>query len=139
MSRSLEERFAADLGEGFGVYVEGLNKAIRALSAAGADAADMKDLMHSIGNTVVSAAEPLAPYKTGKLRGSIRAGKGKTKAVVRAGGARYPYAGVQHYGWPAHGIEGTHFLTQGLSASRARVLAQLNEGLDDILVKNNLK
>ncbi len=128
-----------DLGQGYRVNVKGLNRALRALEKAGADSADMKDLMHSIGNTVGNAAKPLAPYKSGRLRNSIRAGRGKTKAVIRAGGARLPYAGVQHYGWPAHGIEGKHYLTEGLARSRNKALSQLNEGIEDILKKNDLK
>nr|BFF13501.1 hypothetical protein GCM10025699_48040 [Microbacterium flavescens] len=65
------------------VKVEGLNKTIRALRQSGADMQDMKDLMHEIGTLIVNAAQP--PVKSGALAGSIRAGRGATKAVVRAG------------------------------------------------------
>lgn len=118
--------------------VEGLSRAMRALTKAGADAADMRGLMKSLGGTVVEAAKPLAPYKTGKLQNSIRAGGGKTKAVVRAGGARTPYAGVIHYGWPAHNIEPHEFLAQAVQSRRAVILHQLDEGLTELLEKNDL-
>ncbi|QCR40302.1 hypothetical protein C1N74_07625 [Microbacterium sp. SGAir0570] len=125
-------------GTGSGrVRVEGLSRSMRALSKAGADAQDMKDLMHSIGSIVVDAAD--APAKSGALAGTIRAGRGKTKAVVRAGGARTPYAGVIHYGWPARGISPQPFLTEALQANRSAVFAALEAGIDELIQKNGLK
>lgn len=122
---------------GVRVSVKGLSRTLRALSAAGADAEDMRDLMHEIGMTVVRSAHP--PRRYGTLAGTLRAGKGKTKAVVRAGGARAPYAGVIHYGWPARGITAQPFLINALRAKRGDVLRQLDDGLADILKKNHLK
>lgn len=118
--------------------VEGLGKTMRALSKAGADAEDMKTLMHSLGLIVVRAAQGKAPTLTGALRGTIRAGRGKTKAVVRAGGAKTPYAGVIHYGWPARSIQPNPFLVDALQASRGAVLSGLDKGLDRLLKSNNL-
>lgn len=124
-------------GTGSGrVRVEGLSRSMRALTKAGADAQDMKDLMHSIGSIVVDAAD--APAKSGALAGTIRAGRGKTKAVVRAGGARTPYAGVIHYGWPARGISPQPFLTEALQANRSAVFAALEAGIDELIQKNGL-
>jgi hypothetical protein len=126
-----------EYGTGSGrVRIEGLSKTMRALTRAGADAQDMRDLMHELGNLVVQAAEP--PVLTGRLAGTIRAGRGKTKAVVRAGGARAPYAGVQEYGWPARSITGQHYLTAALQAQRGDVLQALDHGLADILRKADL-
>jgi len=131
---ALDGTFSSGSG---GVRVEGLSKTVRALSAAGADTQDMKELMHSLGMLVVSAANP--PSLTGTLTGTLRAGRGKTKAVVRAGGARAPYAGVIEYGWPAHNISAQHYLQSALQAERGDILDALDKGLDDILRKNNLK
>lgn len=118
------------------VRVTGVRKAVRALEAAGADAQDMRDLMHDLGNIVVQAAAP--PSVSGRLAGTIRAGRGKTKAVVRAGGARAPYAGVIHYGWPARGIAAQPFLTDALRAKRSEVFRTLDGGIADILRRNDL-
>ncbi|SDQ11136.1 HK97 gp10 family phage protein [Microbacterium sp. cf332] len=124
-------------GTGSGrVRVEGLSRSMRALTKAGADAQDMKTLMHSIGSIVVDAAD--APARSGALAGTIRAGRGKTKAVVRAGGARTPYAGVIHYGWPARGISPQPFLTEALQANRSAVFAALEAGIDELIQKNGL-
>lgn len=117
--------------------VEGLGRTLRALSKAGADAEDMRNLMHAIGNMVIQAAHPpIGP--TGRLSGSLRAGKGKTKAVVRAGGARAKYAGVIHYGWPARNIRPNPFLTRAVQATRGTAVSMLDDGLADILRNNDL-
>lgn len=118
------------------VRIEGLNKTLRSLSKAGADATDMKNLMHEIGMIVVRAANP--PTLTGRLKGSMRAGRGKTKAVVRAGGARLPYAGVIHFGWPAHNIAPNPFFQRALAAQRGAAFTKLEQGIDEIIRKNGL-
>lgn len=125
--------------DGVQVRVEGLRKTLRALEAAGTAAEDMRDLMHSLGLIVVSAARPNVPTLSGALAGTIRSGRGKTKAVVRAGNAATPYAGVRHYGWPARNITAAPFLTDAVNATRNNTLAALNDGLGDLLKKQNLK
>lgn len=116
--------------------VSGLRAAVRNLERAGADTQDMRQLIHTVGMVVVRAAS--APVRSGKLEGTIRAGRGKTKAVVRAGGARAPYAGVIHYGWPARGIAAQPFLLDALQSQRNNVLQTLDTGIEEILRKNNL-
>lgn len=120
------------------VRVDGLNKAVRALRKSGADMADMSELMHTIGTTVVVAAQQRAPHLSGALAGSIRAGRGKTKAVIRAGKARVPYAGVIHYGWPARNIAPHPFLTDALQQEASAIYDELDRGLMAILAKNGL-
>lgn len=116
--------------------VEGLSKTVRQLSKAGASAEDLKELMHSIGQLVVDASD--VPTVSGRLAATVRAGRGKTKAVVRAGGARAPYAGVRHYGWPARGIAPAPFLTDALDRRRSAILAALDQGIGDLLAKHDL-
>jgi hypothetical protein len=118
------------------IRVTGLRRTVRALEQSGADAQDMRDLMHALGSIVVDAAQP--PAVSGKLAGSIRAGRGKTKAVVRAGGARVPYAGPIHYGWPEHNIAPQPFLSEALQAERSDIFRALEEGLEAITRRNNL-
>ena len=118
------------------VRVEGLRQAIRALDQAGVDAQDMRDLMHAIGMLVVNASMP--PRASGTLAGTLRAGKGKTKAVVRAGGARAPYAGVIHYGWPKRNIAPQPFLLDALRRKRMDVFNALDQGVSQILQNNDL-
>jgi len=119
------------------VRIDGLSKATKALEKAGVDAQDLKTLMHEIGMVVVRAAN--VPTRTGRLAASLKAGKGKTKAVVRAGGARVPYAGVVHYGWPAHNMQPQSFLSEALESHKTEVFNKLEDGIDDVLKRNNLK
>lgn len=124
---------------GVRLRITGLNRTVRALKKAGADAADMKDLMHEVGMVVVRSATPRVRVKSGRLASTIRAGRGQTKAVVRAGGRRTPYAGVQHYGWPAHHITARPFVVAALAATRQQTLDRLDRGIGQILQRNNLK
>lgn len=119
------------------VRVDGLRELNRALNKAQVDAQDQKDLMHELGMIVVRAAN--VPTLTGALEGSLRAGKGKTKAVVRAGGARVPYAGVQHYGWPKRNIEPRPFLLAALESRTTEIVNTMEKGVGEILAKANLK
>lgn len=118
--------------------VEGLSKTLRALEAAGSASEEMRNLMHTIGMIVVDAGRPNAPVLSGALASTARAGRGKTKAVVRAGGARTPYAGVIHYGWPKRGIRPQPFLVDALQATRGAIFAELDEGIADLLKQSAL-
>lgn len=119
------------------IRITGLRSTLRAMEKAGAASADMKDLMHSVGMIVVHAARP--PRISGSLSGTLRAGKGKTKAVVRAGTARVPYAGVIHYGWPQRSIPANPFLATTIQQQLPAILSALDKGIDDLLQKENLK
>lgn len=123
---------------GVRLRVTGLSKTVRALKKAGADSADMKEIMHQVGMVVVRAGMPRVPIRSGRLAATLRAGRGQTKAVVRAGGARARYAGVIHYGWPAHHIHPAPFLLEAVTATRGQTLDRLDQGIGDILRKNNL-
>lgn len=128
----------SDFHKGGTVLVEGVRELNRKLAAAGKDATQMSQLMHALGNIVIANAR--VPRESGELGGTLRAGKGKTKAVVRAGYARRgAHAGVVHYGDPHRGHRAQPFLTDALKRSQSRVIAELTTGIDKILVTNDLK
>lgn len=132
---------ARDIRQTYGgvtVTAKGLRSASRALSKAGDYAEDQKDLMHEIGMIVVNEAKRIAPARTGTLRESIRAGKGKTKAVVRAGFKRVPYAPVIHYGWPDRNIPAQPYMYQALATTRNEVMARYDRGMEALLFKAGL-
>jgi hypothetical protein len=123
--------------KGATVLVEGVNEVIKKLRAADADLNQMSDLMHSLGLIVIALTR--VPTDSGELAGTLRAGRGKTKAVVRAGYAkRGAYAGVTHYGDPHRGHRPNPFLTDALKRGQSQVIAALTNGIDDILRSNNL-
>lgn len=119
------------------VLVTGIRELNQKLRAAGSDLSEMSELMHKLGNIVIANAR--VPRESGELEGTLRAGKGKTKAVVRAGYAkRGAYAGVVHYGNPYRGTRAQPFLTDALKRSQPQVIAELARGIDLILKNNNL-
>ena len=121
------------------VRVTGLRETLRSLAQAGADAADLKELMATIGGLVAAAGRPLARHESGAMASSIRPGTAKSKAVVRAGGTAVPYAGVQHYGWPDHGIEPNPFLTNAIARTTPqKILNEFDKGLRDLLKAHQL-
>lgn len=120
-----------------GIRIDGLRELNARLRAVGDDSQDMPDLMHRIGNIVISNARP--PRKHGELAGAMRAGRGKTKAVVRCGyKKRAAHAGVVHYGDPHRGHKAQPFLVTALKRSETQVVAELTTGIDQILKKHNL-
>lgn len=122
---------------GVTVHVEGLNEVFARLRKAGNDFGEMRDLHHRLGNIVITNARP--PVQSGEVLGTLRSGRGKTKAVVRAGyAARARYAGVLHYGDPYRGHRSQPFLTDALRRSQSQVISEYMRGIDLILHKNNL-
>jgi hypothetical protein len=127
----------AEFAKGTRIQVEGINEVNKRLRAAGKDLTEMRDLMHRLGNIVISNAR--VPVDSGELAGTLRAGKGATKAVVRAGYAkRGAHAGVVHYGNPNTGSRAQPFLTDSLGRSRGQILSELTRGIDLIIRKNKL-
>lgn len=120
-----------------GVRVVGLRKAIRSLEQMGVEAADLKDAFQKIGKMVSSEAHTLAPKLDGTLSASIRPSKTKNKAIVRAGGARIPYAGVIHYGG-YNNITANPFLTRALERKQDQAVNEMEEALNDLIRRLDL-
>jgi len=91
--------------------VEGSRQLRATLRRAGDDMEDLKSAHRAVSTLVAGVATSSAPSRTGTLRSSIRPGVTKTSALVRAGGARVPYAKPIHWGWPSRGIRASLFLT----------------------------
>jgi HK97 gp10 family phage protein len=119
------------------IRVEGLKEAVKKLNRLGVEDQDLKAGFKKAGNVVVDESRTLVPVLSGKLLNSIRASNTKNKSIVRAGGARIPYAGVIHWGG-YHDIEATHFLTEALDNKRAQVLTAIEEELDALIKRLNL-
>ncbi len=121
-----------------GVRVEGLRETVRRLERLGVDVGDLKDAFGAISREVVTEATALVPVDSGALKGAIRAARTKNKAVVRAGSARVPYAGVINYGWPGRGIAPTSFLTDPANADPEGKVAHLEANLEALIRKHDL-
>ena len=112
------------------VRIDGLTGLRRKLREAGDDLADLKDANASVAQLVAAAAASRAPRSSGALAGSVRGNRAAGKATVNAGGARVPYAGPIHYGWPAHGIEPHPFVIDAAQGTEAQWLPIYQEAID---------
>ena len=126
-----------------GVHVEGVRETVRRLERLGVDVQDLKAAFAEISNEVVAEARPLVPNATGEstgaIAGTIRAAKTKNKAVVRAGSpSRAPHAGVINYGWPAHGIAPSEFLTGPANRDPAGKVRRIEDNLTALIRQHDL-
>jgi hypothetical protein len=100
----------------FRVRVEGVREVVATLNRFGATSEDLKEAFARIGAVVKSDALVLVPVLSGRLKSTIRAGRSKSRATVRAGRAGldretgYNYAAIQHYGGMASGKYGPHYI-----------------------------
>jgi hypothetical protein len=72
----------------------------------------MQRIHATVSRIVAARAASNAPKVSGALAGSVRGSQAKTRAIVRAGGARVPYAGPIHWGWPRRNIAATFFASR---------------------------
>lgn len=93
------------------VRVEGLSALRRQLKTMVGDVSDLKAANAAVAAYVAAEAAARAPRRTGRLAGSVRGNRAVGRAQVRGGGARVPYAGPIHWGWPARGIEAQPFIS----------------------------
>lgn len=121
------------------IRVQGANRLVRTMKQAGVSVTDLKDANRGAADIVARAARPLTPVgpdKGGHVRNSIRTGATNRAGIVRAGGARYPYAGVLHYGNP-HTVQGAQpWVADAAQRTEgtwtAHYLAKLDHILDQI-------
>jgi hypothetical protein len=121
-----------------GYKVEGLSQLAKDLQALGLDVDDLKDSFSAIADKGARVAADFAPRKSGRLAASIRGNRAKNKAVVAAGKARVPYAGVQNYGWPKRGIKGSGFLQKADEVLRPEALELLEREIKEKIAKRGL-
>jgi len=94
------------------LQVDGARQLRQQLKAAGISVQDLKDAHRVVAEQVATASRPAAPVRSGALANSVRAAGTQTAAIVRAGGARVPYAGPIHWGWPNRHITAQPWLAE---------------------------
>lgn len=121
------------------VSVEGARELRKALKTVGDEAkAGLKETNLEVAEIVARAAVTKVPAQSGALRETIRAAGAQTRASVKAGFKRVPYAGPIHFGWPDRGIAPQTFLYDALDSRRGEVLDAYQSGMGDLLRKNGL-
>jgi hypothetical protein len=128
------------MSDGITVQVDenSLNKLTRNLVKAGIEISDLKDAFQELSREAALLAASLAPHKSGVLAASVRGNRAKSSAVVRAGGAKVKYAGVQEWGWPARSIEATHYLQRTSDALKITAPAKLELSIARLLAAKGL-
>ncbi len=121
------------------VSVEGARELRKALKTVGDEAkAGLKDVNLEVAEIVARAAVTKVPSRSGALRETVRAAGAQTRASVKAGFKKVPYAGVIHFGFPARGILPQPFLYDALDARRDEVMDAYTDGIADLIKKNGL-
>ncbi|MFM9573397.1 hypothetical protein ACKI1I_25415 [Streptomyces turgidiscabies] len=117
---------------GVRVTIEGLGHVVESLEGFSVKASDLQNAFQRIAGTIDRSAHGLVPKLSGRLAASIKPSKAKSKATVRAGSARIPYAGVQNYG-NYHNIEAKHFMNKALEQNEARSVTEIERELDRLI------
>lgn len=132
-----------------GTQVE-VKAAIAALRRFGDEAKDdIKKVNLEAAKLVEREAKQRVPVLTGRLRASIRSSGQAGKGVVRAGGARVPYANPIHWGWPSRPeakwgtpgravggpIAANKFLTDALDSEQRRIVRLYADELEKLAQK----
>lgn len=122
-----------------GVRVEGLSKAVRALQGLGLEVDDLKNAFATIATEATEAIASKVPRRTGRLAGSVRGNRAKSKAVVRAGKKAVPWAGPINYGWRARGIEPSLFMQRGETEYTPKAVSRLEQELETAIRRKGLR
>jgi hypothetical protein len=118
-----------------GIKVTGAKETRRALRGFGDDLSDLKDVHTQIARMVVTEAQGRAPVRFGALRRSIRGSGTQTRATVKAGKKRVPYAGPIHFGWPDRNIKPQPFLYEALDSRKGEVIDNYKKAVDKAVRK----
>lgn len=137
----------------FGVELDGLGPAVRALRKLGVEAADLKDIFGAIGTVGAGVMAGFVTSRSGRLVRSLKPARAQNKAVIRGGGARVKYAGAIQWGWGTGNaefrtgdfatdikgsFEGQHFFEKTDAVMEPRAEQMLIEGINDLIERYDL-
>lgn len=110
----------------FAIRIKGNEQLARSLRRAGAEFEDLHVAGQKAGNVIVDRARIYCPVKTGRLRGTIKVWSVRGGCTVEASRGLV-YGPVQHWGWPAHNIRATLFLTRAFAETRPQQIRFYND------------
>jgi HK97 gp10 family phage protein len=113
------------------VKVTGLSNLTRTMRAAGRDLDDLKAANERVGLIVSSRARADAPRQSGKLASTVRGARATRKAVVRAGGAKAPYARYVEFG--TRKMRARPYLRKAAVETRPQWLSEYEHEVDRII------
>jgi len=102
--------------------------------------AGLQDLqvMQDIAAEAAHLAASFAPRRTGRLAASIRPNKAKSKAQVKAGNARTPYAAAINWGWPKRHIAPAGFMQRADSVMKPRLPGLVDAAVAKLIEQGKL-
>lgn len=110
------------------IKIEGLAALSRDLKKVSADLPKkLQAVSKDAAEIVATEGRILAPKRSGRLAGMIKAGATAKGADVRINGL--VYAGPVHFGWRKHNIEPNPFLYDALDKRRDEVFDKFEDGL----------
>lgn len=121
------------------IRVEGARELRRALKNIDGGTTDLKTVHADAAALVEQRAAQIVPRRSGHLEASIRSSGQARQGIVRAGKASVPYAGVIHFGWPAHNIAPQPFLYDALDQRATEVVDLYEKRVDKLIRDNGLK
>ena len=117
------------------VQVTGAKELRRALKRMESDASDLTTINREAAETVATEARSTVPVLSGALRRTIKSSATRTRGVVRAGAHGIPYAGVIHFGWPAHNIKAQPFIFDALASRETEVVEKYQNRIADLVIR----
>lgn len=118
------------------IEVTGARELRRAVKKAQDDGLtkELKGAYRDAAKIVTSESKQNVPVLSGDLRSSIRPLGGTASAQVAAGrGRTRDYAGVIHFGWPAHNIKPHPFIHDAISTEWDRIYKAFENAIDDVI------
>ena len=127
------------------IELEGLKEISKQLTLLASDDKSINEANYRAANTLLRTARPMVPVKSGKLANTLKAGKAKKYASVRAGSARVPYAAPIHFGWfydkeyfIRKNIAPNPFFYRALGMVYTDIIDKYNNDMQNIIKKHKL-
>ena len=115
--------------------VEGGKELRRSLKKVEDGLVDLKKVHADVAAVVVDRARSITPVVSGALVSSIRGAGTQREALIRAGGAKVPYANVQEWGWPRRNIPAQPYLRPAAQSTKPEWKELYERRIDELLSK----
>jgi phage gpG-like protein len=114
------------VSNGVTIELRGADRLARTLAGAADDLRNLTAANRAAADGIARAAHP--PRRSGRLASSITTSATATAATV---GSSLVYAPVIEYGWAAHGIEATRFLTTAAENRKTATVGIYEDAVND--------
>lgn len=112
------------------VEVEGVDKLVKEMKAAGLDVRDLSKAGRAAAKIVLAEGRARAPRRSGTLARNLRVRVSRTKAGVIGGNNAVLYAGPIHWGWPSRRIRENQFLSRAAVTTQDKWLPEYIDAVD---------